>query len=149
MSTVGASARRLAVPVGLALLVVMSGCVVRPGYGYTSVGVGAGYYDTSRCRWDWVDDGYGGYQQLNCWNTQYSNWQPYIYGNAYGRMYPDWYWGARVPVVAPPRTVGPPVMPARPHYGPGYGGPPGHRPPGPIGPPGPPRPPGSPGVIVR
>lgn len=150
---------RGAAPLGLALLVALSGCAVRPRYGYgyayapttyASVGVGAGDYDTSRCRWDWIDDGFGGYQQLNCWSPQYSTWRPYYDGGAYGRMYPDWYWGARVPVAPLPPAVAPPALPAQPYYGggPGYVAPPaygnpGHAPPpfrgggayGPVAPP--------------
>lgn len=78
------------------LVAALLGCVaaVRGAYGP---------YDTSQCYWTWVDDGYGGYEQLHCWNPNLSGYYQYSYGGNYVRRYPSWYSGHRV-VVAPPRV---------------------------------------------
>lgn len=107
----------------LALTLIAGGC----GVGYRVGYVGStGYYDTRRCDWVWVDDGYGGYNQLQCWNTQYGGFRPYVVGGAYARSYPGWYRGPRTQVVQPPPAYAmPPPMPpaqrAMP-YGGQYGG---------------------------
>lgn len=95
--------------VGLALrtvlLVSAVGCAV--GYGY-----GPAYYDTQRCQWQWVTDGFGGYQQLHCWNPSYNGYRPYVVEGAAVRVYPNYYAGPRVRVApAPPAYMAMPAMP--------------------------------------
>lgn len=85
--------------------------------------VGTGYYDTQRCYWTWVNDTYGGYEQLYCWNGGYNTYYPYVQRGVNVRRYPGWYTGGRT-VVAPPAVgivrppgvniVPPPAMPVRP-----------------------------------
>lgn len=78
------------------LLASLSACVagVRGAYG-------VGYYDTQRCYWTWVDDPYGGYDQLYCYNGSYGGYYPYLQGGVNVRRYPGWYSGRRT-IVAPP-----------------------------------------------
>lgn len=103
--------RALVTLAAAALMLCASGCVA--GY------AGPAYYDPQRCQWQWVSDGYGGYNELSCWHRQYNTFQPYYYGGSYVRSYPGAYVGPRmyngpVPrgIVAPPvpmaRPVGPP-----------------------------------------
>lgn len=60
-----------------------------------------GPYDTNQCYWTWVEDGYGGYEQLRCWNPTLSGYYHYSQGGSFVRRYPSWYRGQRV-MVAPP-----------------------------------------------
>lgn len=84
---------------------------------------GLGYYDTQRCYWTWVNDPYGGYEQLYCWNGGYNTYYPYVQRGVNVRRYPGWYTGGRT-VIAPPAVgivrppgvtiVAPPAVPVRP-----------------------------------
>lgn len=75
-----------------ALVATVVGCLAAVG----------GPYDTSQCYWTWVNDMYGGYEQLHCWNGGLGGYHPYAYGGGAVRRYPGWYRGQRV-VVTPPR----------------------------------------------
>ena len=97
--------------VAVILFAVQVGCVaaVRGTYGP---------YDTSQCYWTWIEDGYGGYEQLRCWAPGVSSYDPFVQGGAYVRRYPTWYTGQHVAVTPPivglvhPRgvVVAPPPM---------------------------------------
>ena len=107
----------------MALVAIQVGCfaAVRGAYGP---------YDTNQCYWNWVEDGYGGYEQLHCWAPGMGAYYQYAQGGTYVRRYPTWYSGQRVVVTPPvvglvqPRgvVIAPPpmAMPGRP---PPMGGP--------------------------
>jgi hypothetical protein len=97
------------------LMVVTGGCVVRGGY--VSYG---GYWDTRRCYWEWVEDGYGGHEEMYCWAPSQGGFAVLVQGGAPVRRYPRGYVGPRVIVAPPPVTIvrpppprwrqGPPVV---------------------------------------
>ena len=80
----------------LSLLFGLASCVARVSGAY-----GLGYFDTQRCYWTWIDDPYGGYQQLYCYNGSYGGYYPYLQSGLNVRRYPGWYTGTRT-IVAPP-----------------------------------------------
>lgn len=84
----------------LSLLFGLASCVARVSGAY-----GLGYFDTQRCYWTWVDDTFGGFEQLHCWNPSYGGYYPYVQGGVNVRRYPGWYTGQRVVVAPPPVTV--------------------------------------------
>lgn len=74
----------------------ISGCVATVSGPYV-----ARPYDASQCYWTYVDDGYGGYEQLHCWSPPSATYVAVVQGGHYVRRYPAWYRGRRVVVVAP------------------------------------------------
>jgi hypothetical protein len=94
-----------------ALIGSVSGCVVRAA-GYAGYG---GYWDTRRCYWEWIDDGYGGHEEMFCWVPSRAGFAVFVQGGAPVRRYPRGYVGPRV-IVAPPQVtiVRPPPPPRRP-----------------------------------
>lgn len=62
-----------------------------------------GPYDTQRCYWTWVADGYGGYEQLQCWSAPVGRFHPFVHRGGPVYRYPVGYAGPRV-VVSVPRV---------------------------------------------
>lgn len=86
------------------VLVALTGMLLASGCVATVRGpavVTTGGYDTNQCYWTWVDDGYGGYEQLFCYSGPQRTYVAVVHGGGHVRRYPTWYRGQRVVTVAP------------------------------------------------
>jgi hypothetical protein len=88
------SKRSTLAALALAIAALAPGCIVRARYS-------AAYWDTSQCYWNWVQDGYGGHEQLFCWAPSSGTYLAYSVNGTFVRRYPGWYTGPRVVVAAP------------------------------------------------